>query len=376
MHFSVSSAELQKAFATVAGAIPGKTSMPILECVLMEREGDMLRLSATDLEISIVQHLPVQFQDASPALRVAVPAKRMLDTLRALPDFPVTFASDEDFNLSLRTDQGRYKMVGYSGNDFPALTVVADGAKVETEAAVLRRAIDRTRFAVGKDALRPAMMGIYFQIGTTEGRTVATDGHRLVRFSLEGLRCDTPLNFIAPEKALGLVGKVAADASSCTIEVAGGFVSFTFEHAQVLARLIDEMYPNYEAVIPKANDRRLTVNRASLLSAVKRVALYTSSTTRQVRMALQTGGVEIAAEDIERSSEAKEFVVADYDSTPMVIGFNADYLTEVLSNMDSEDLVLEFSTPNRAGVVLPVDQPGGEDLLMLIMPVLLNSSYG
>ena len=374
MRFTASSADLLKALTIAGGAVPTKSTLPILESILFERKGDTLHLSATDLEISIVQQMAVQFETNGTAgsNRIAVPAKRLIDTLRALPDLPVTFASDEGFNVTLRTDQGHYKMVGHDGADYPALPELNGEQRIETEGTLLKRAIQKTSFAVSRDALRPAMMGIYFQIHQDEGRAVATDGHRLVKLTLGQMTSTQPINFIVPEKALTLAGRIATE-SACTLLVDGGYVSIDFGNACVLARLIDESYPNYEAVIPSGNDRLLTVNRASMLAAVKRVGLYSSSMTNQIRLKLEANKVEVSAEDIERSSEAKETVLCEYDSDPMTIGFNALYLTEVLSNIDAEDIVFAFSSPNRAGVVTPLEQANDEEILMLIMPVMLNT---
>lgn len=374
MKFTTSSVTLRDALTTVGGAVPSKSTLPILECILFERDGDTLRLSATDLEISIVQRVAVQFEsNGSPkGNRVAVPAKRLLDTLRALPDLPIEFASDDDFGVTLRTDQGMYKMVGHDGADYPALPELAGEQRIETDGSLLRRAIQKTSFAVSKDALRPAMMGIYFQIQPDQGRAVATDGHRLVKLTLEEMTSSTPMSFIVPEKAMTLAGRIATD-EPCSIIVDGGHVCFEFSHSRVLARLIDEAYPNYEAVIPVENDRRLLVNRASLLAAVKRVGLYSSSMTNQIRLKIKDNTVEVSAEDIERSSEARETVLCEYDSGELVIGFNAIYLNEVLGNLDADDVVFEFSSPNRAGVVTPQEQQAGEDIMMLIMPVMLNT---
>jgi DNA polymerase III subunit beta len=376
MEFTVSSGSLLKALTTVGGAVPTKSTLPILECVLFERDGDVLRLSATDLEISIVQRLDVQFRGVTggPPERIAVPARRLLDTLRALPDLPVTFASDPDQQVELKTDQGRYKMVGFDGADYPALPSLEDVQEVETTAALLRHAITKSSFAVSKDALRPAMMGVLFQLRPDRARVVATDGHRLVRLELDDLVTEPALEFIIPEKALALAARVAApEESSCTIRVGSGYVAFDFEVARVLGRLIDEQYPNYEAVIPVENEKRLVVSRDALLAAVKRVALYSSSVTHQVRLSLEENRMTISAEDIERASEARETVLCEYDSESLQIGFNSVYLTEVLSNVDSEDVVMEFSTPNRAGVVTPAEESQGEHMLMLIMPVMLNT---
>ncbi len=372
MKFTASSADLLKALSVVAGAVPSKSTLPILESILFEQDGDSLRLSATDLEISIVQLVPVHLDAESGSSRIAVPARRLLDTLRALPDMPITFSADETFNVSLRTDQGLYKMVGFDGADFPALPQLSGNLNIRTSGHLLRRAITKTSFAVTRDALRPAMMGVYFQINKEGGRAVATDGHRLVRLRLEEVVSEEPVTFIVPEKALTLAARIAT-ADSCTIYVDGNHVGFDFGHSQVLTRIIDETYPNYEAVIPLENDRRLVVNGAALLAAVKRVGLYSSNLTNQVRLSLQQDQVEVSAEDIERSSEARETVLCEYSSEPMVIGFNAGYLTEVLHNVDSEEVVFEFSSPNRAGVVTPHEQAEGEDLLMLIMPVMLNT---
>ena len=378
MKFTASTADLQEALTTVNGAVPSKSTMPILECILFEREENYLRLSATDLEISIIERLPVQFESNSTGdqVRVAVPAKRLLDTIRALPDLPITFSANRDgdtFNVTLETDQGHYKMVGHDGADYPALPELSEEQTIQTDGVLLKRAVDKTSFAVSKDALRPAMMGVYFQLNPEGGRAVATDGHRLVKLVMEELTSPSSLEFIVPAKALKLVGKVAPD-EECTIAVDDGHVRFQLgSKSEVLARLIDESYPNYEAVIPSENDRYLTVNRDSMLNAVKRVGLYSSTMTNQIRLNLDSGKVKISAEDIERSSKANETVLCDYDAEHLEIGFNSVYLTEVLSNMDAEEVVFAFSTPNRAGVVRPQEQEVGEDILMLIMPVMLNT---
>ncbi len=374
MKFSVSSSDLQKALTAVSGAVPSKSTLPILECVLFEKDGEALKLAATDLEISIVQRLPVQFETngSGATERIAVPAKRLLDTLRALPDLPITFASDAEFQVELTTDQGRYKMVGYDGGDYPALPSLDGEREIATAGGVVKRAISKTGFAVSRDALRPAMMGIYFQVRPEHTRAVATDGHRLVKLVLDHITAEEPLDFVVPEKALNLTGKVAGD-GDCTIRVGGGYVGFDFGDTQVMGRMIDEQYPNYEAVIPVENDKQLTVSRDVLLAAVRRVALYSSSMTHQIRLKMEPNQLTISAEDIERASEAKERVLCEYDGPEMEIGFNSVYLMEVLANVDAEDVQFEFSSPNRAGVVTPAEQKDGEEMLMLIMPVMLNT---
>jgi len=378
MKFTASSADLLEALNTVKGAVPSKSTMPILECILFERDGDTLRLSATDLEISIIQTVPVQFEkNGTPkSTPIAVPAQRLIDTLRALPDLPIEFTADSDFEIRMETDQGHYKMVGHDGSDYPELPELEEAQEINVEGGLLGRTIDKTAFAVSQDALRPAMMGVYFQVGQDDTSVVATDGHRLVKLTLPELQAHTDIDFIVPEKATKLAGRIVEDDEICTTRVDESHVSFDFGNSRVLARLVDETYPNYQSVIPDGNDRHLVVNREDMLNAVTRVGLYSSSMTNQIRLEVTADTVTISAEDVERSSEAEETIHCDYDSEEMEIGFNSEYLTEVLSNVDCDEVVFELSSPNRAGIVLPREADGEaseEDILMLIMPVMLNT---
>lgn len=376
MKFSIPSDALQEALKTVSGAVPSKSTLPILESILFERDGDTLRLYATDLEISILEDLEVEFDSemTEENERIAIPAKRLLDTVRALPSLPVALSTDSDLNVTLTTDQGRYKMVGYDGGDYPAVPSLEDSESIETTGELVRHAVDKTGFAVSKDALRPAMMGVLFELENDRARFVATDGHRLIKLTTSTLSSEEAMTFIVPEKALDLAAKAAPDGEAdCTLRIGAGFVEFDYGDRRVIGRLIDETYPNYDSVIPIENEKRMTVSADAMLAAVGRVALYSSSTTHQIRLSLSEDAVEVAAEDIERASEAKERVLCEYESEPMEIGFNSVYLQEVLRNLDTEDAVFEFSTPNRAGIVRPKGESDDEEMLMLIMPVILNS---
>ncbi len=215
-------------------------------------------------------------------------------------------------------------------------------------------------------------MGVFFDIGEEESRIVATDGHRLVRLVRSDISAAKPVSFIAPEKALTLVSKTL-DEADCEMVVTGDHVSFQSGKTCVITRLINEQYPKYESVIPRENDKTLKINREQMLSTVKRVSVFSSSTTRQVRLQLKIDEIVISAEDLDMSSEARESIGSEYSDEPMEIGFNARYLMDVLNNIDDPEVVFEFSTPNRAGIVRPSDQDDQEDMLMLVMPVMLNS---
>lgn len=369
MKFSVSSGDLVQSLSAVVGAVPTKATMPILETVLFEIEDGKLKLCATDLEVSIVEHVAVDIQSEG---AVAVPARRLLDTLRQLPDIPVMFEVDDKGNVKFKTDKGNYKLAGEKAADFPAIPSLDGGQVIKTTTESLLRAIQKTSFAVSNDDLRPAMMGVFFQIGAEESKIVATDGHRLVRLIKRDLVAQSPASFIVPQKALNLVTKVL-DGSDCDLTISAEHVRFRSGNTMVITRLINETYPNYESVIPRENDKEMKVNRDQMLATVRRVSIFSSSTTRQIRLQMKPDELVIAAEDIDLSSEAKESIACEYSDPEMEIGFNARYLSDVLGNIDDPEVLFEFSTPNRAGIVRPAVQDEDEDMLMLVMPVMLNS---
>lgn len=369
MRFNVSSSELVKALSAVSGAVPNKATLPILETILFESADGQLRLTATDLEISIMETMNADIDEDG---AVAIPARRLTDTLRQLPDIPVAFEVDDKFNVKFRTDKGTYKLVGEDPDEFPEVPNLDEGHKLETTKEDILKAIDKTLFAVSNDDLRPAMMGVYFDIGPEESKFVATDGHRLVRYIKQNLTSDEEVNFIVPEKALNLVQK-ALHAEECVLTITEDHVRFKSGNTTVITRLINEQYPNYDSVIPRENDKKLVINKEQMLATVKRVAIFSSSTTRQIRLQMKSDKLTIRAEDIDMSSEAKETIACEYDNEEMEIGFNAKYLADVLGNVDDDEVYFEFSTPNRAGIVKPSEEEDDEQILMLVMPVMLNT---
>lgn len=369
MKFNITSGELVKALSAVAGVVPSKATLPILENVLFESVDGALKLTATDNEIYIVEQVAAEIvKDGS----VAIPARRLLDTMRQLPDIPLSFDIDDRCTVKFRTDRGAYKLVGAKAEDFPMLPSVNEGTTIMVDTESLTSGIEKTRFAVSTDDLRPNMMGVYFQVDEEKTRLVATDGHRLVRLVKYDMKGDVPVNFIVPDKALAQVTRTL-NGGETKMQITKHHVRFTNGEAEVIARLINESYPNYENVIPKENEKIMTVTKNDMLATVRRVSIFSSSTTRQIRLNLSQDEVSIFAEDYEMSSEARESIKCQYEAEDMVIGFNARYLADVLNNITNEEVTFAFSTPNRAGIVQPVEQAADEDLLMLIMPVMLNT---
>ena len=369
MKFNASSSELVKALSAVSGAVPNKATLPILETILFESEGDQLRLTATDLEISIIEYMTADIDEDG---AVAIPARRLVETLRQLPDIPVSFEVDEDFNINFRTDKGSYKLVGEDPDEFPEVPNLDDGQTLETQKDIILKAIDKTIFAVSDDDLRPAMMGVLFDLGPDGSKFVATDGHRLVKYIKSDLTTDEETQFIVPEKALNLVQKALHD-DTCSMTVTNDHVQFISGNTIVISRLVNEQYPNYESVIPHDNDKLMQIDKDQMLATVKRVSIFSSSTTRQIRLQIKNDKLTMRAEDIDMSSEAKETIACEYSDEGIEIGFNAKYLADVLGNVDDDEVHFEFSTPNRAGIVKPSNEDENEQILMLVMPVMLNS---
>lgn len=369
MKFNVSSGELVKSLSAVAGAVPAKATLAILEMVLFESENGKLKLTATDLEVTIAEYVNAEIEVEG---SVAVPARRLLETLRQLPDIPVYFDVDERNNVKFKTDKGTYRLAGENGDEFPEMPDLSQSVAIESDTGTIKDAIQKTSFAVSSDDLRPAMMGVYFQIGTESSKIVATDGHRLVRLTAINLTADKEINFIVPEKALNLTLK-SLDEMECTVKVTEEHVSFQSGNTRIIARLINQQYPNYETVIPRDNDKKMVVSKEQMLATVRRVSIFSSTTTRQIRLRVDKDQLTISAEDIDMSSEAKEAIEAEYSDEAMEIGFNARYLADVLNNVDHSEVLFEFSTPNRAGIVKPAEQDEENDILMLVMPVMLNS---
>jgi DNA polymerase III subunit beta len=369
MKFNVTSSDLNQGLSAVIGAVPAKATLPILETILFESEDGRLKLTATDLEISIIEYIDAEIEEEG---SVAIPARRLLETLRQLPNIPVYFEVDDRQNIQFKTDKGTYKLVGEVADEFPQTPEMKESVVLNTTNDLIQKAIQKTIFAVSNDDLRPAMMGVYFEINNGGSKFVATDGHRLVRFHNKGLRSDEELDFIVPDKALGLVVK-ALDDEECELTISKDHARFKSGNTIVITRLINEQYPNYESVIPRDNEKNLVISKEQMLSTVRRVSVFSSSTTRQIRLQLEQDKMTIRAEDLDMSSEAKETISCDYSDESMEIGFNAKYLADVLSNIDGDEVHFEFSSPNRAGIVKPSDQEKGEQMLMLVMPVMLNS---
>ncbi len=375
--FIVSSSALLKVLTPLASVISNNPVVPILENFLFSIAKGVLTITASDLEVSMVTTLPVE---ATESVALAVPSRRLLDVLKQLPDQPVTFDLDDvTYAIELKTANGRFKWAGEKADDYPKVPAVLPAVvpALELPSSVLAQAIRKTIFAISGDELRPAMTGVLIQLAATQLTFVATDGHRLLRYRRTDLGAGgAGRDVIVPRKAWGLL-KSSLPAEPTVVKVVFGTsnVLFTLNGLTIVARLIDERYPNYENVIPVSNPNVMLMSRVELLNSVRRIELMSNRTTHLVRLQLSGSHVVLSAEDLDFQSEATETLTCQYDGEDMEIGFSAKFLQELLSNIGSDEVSLALSTPNRAGLLTPAShaKTEGEDVLMMVMPFMLNN---
>ncbi|RKS50474.1 DNA polymerase-3 subunit beta [Gillisia mitskevichiae] len=372
MKFIVSSTYLLKQLQILGGVINNNNTLPILDNFLFELKKDELTVSASDLETTMSAKLKVESDSEG---SIAVPARLLLETLKTFPEQPLTFVVEDNNTIELSSNHGKYALAYANGEEFPNAVELSDPSSTIIQGDVLAMAISKTIFASGNDDLRPVMSGVFFQF-STEGLTfVATDAHKLVKYSREDVTASQAAEFIMPKKPLNLLkGILAGSETDVLIEYNESNAKFIFEDTQLICRLIDGKYPNYEAVIPKENPNKLVIDRSQFLSSVRRVSIFSNKTTHQVRLKIAGAELNISAEDIDYSNKAEERLTCSYQGDDMQIGFNSRFLTEMLNNLNANEVQLEMSLPNRAGILTPVDGlDEGEKITMLVMPVMLNS---
>ena len=288
---------------------------------------------------------------------------------------PLTFVIEDNNTIEISSNHGKYALAYASADEFPNAISLDKASTTVVSADILATAISKTIFATGNDDLRPVMSGVFFQFSTESLTFVATDAHKLVKYSRTDVKADETAEFIMPKKPLNLLkGILSGSDDTVSIEYNDSNAKFSFENSVLICRLIDGKYPNYEAVIPKENPNHLTISRNQFLNSVRRVSIFSNKTTHQIRLKIAGAELNISAEDIDYSNKAEERLTCDYQGDDMQIGFNSRFLSEMLSNLNADDVQLEMSMPNRAGILTPIDGlDEGETVTMLVMPVMLNS---
>ena len=369
MRFSTSKLELQKALQKLSKAIPTRTTLPILGCVLIDAKEEHTTLKTTDLEITIQVEVPSSLEEAGTA---AVPLKTLLEITNELPDIRVTISVNHKNNVTIKTELGEYDIMARPPEEFPATPEQKEATRITTSGEVLKKVIDATAFAVSRDELKPALTGVLMQI-TAKGITaVSTDGHRLVKHSQKDFEAGGfSGEIIVPKKFLLYLSSQLLK-QEVVLYFGETHLLAKFDNDLILTRVINEKFPDYQSVIPKDNNKKLRVEKDMLLGAIRRVSIFSNKSTHQVALSLESGSVKIRTEDPEKSSKAEESLSAEYEGEPIVIGYNAEYLKDIISHVRGKTIEIELNTPVSAALFNPESQNEQSESLMLLMPIRLN----
>lgn len=372
MKFIVSSSVLLKQLQQISGVISNNTVLPILEDFLFELEGKNLHIVATDLETVMRVHLEIESNDAG---RICIPSKILLDTLKNLPDQPVTFNIDPSNAIEITTESGKYKIMGESAESFPKEPSKENATPFSIPENALLTGINKTLFAASTDDFRPAMTGVFVEITSDYTHFVTTDAHRLVKYKRTDVKLNESASFILPKKPLNILKNILNDSDEL-LEAAFNEKHFfvSSKTIQLSCRLIDARFPDYRVVIPTDNPYTLTLHRQMFQSALKRVNVFANKSTNQVAFTIGVNELQLAAQDIDFSFEGNERLACQYDGEQLQIAFNAKFLSEMLNVLDTDEVKMELSASNKAGLLKPMENGDHEELVMLIMPLMLNNS--
>ena len=374
MTFTLSSSVLSNKLGILAKVINSKNSLSILDSFLFSVDGETLTVTASDNNNMMKCFIPLT--NASGQGAFCVSNKLILNAVKELAEQPLTFEVDDNSNgIKIVYQNGSYSIMGQSADEYPNMQQINDGyTETQISASALANNIQRTLFATANDELRMVMNGIYFDLKEDCLNLVASDGHKMVRNMLFECKASVPASFILPKKPAGLLRSVLStdDETPGTIKFNNNNAEITFPDGLLSCRLIEGRYPNYASVIPTDNPNIVTVDRKALISALRRVLPFASESTQLIKLRLEMNSLQLNAEDIDFATSAYEDVICEYGGVPMSIGFKGSALTEILNNLSSDDVVIELADPSRAGVIRPSEQPENEDVLMLIMPMLLN----
>ena len=372
MRFIVTSTSLLKNLQQISGVISSNTVLSVLEDFLFELSGTTLTLTSTDLET--MMRVQMEVNDADGDGRICIPSKILLEYLKNLPEQPMNFnINEQDLSIEMASDVGKYRITGERADDFPKEPAPSDTSAFTMPSITLLECINKTLFAVSSDTLRPAMTGVYFELGTDNISFVSTDAHRLVQLRRSDVNCPEVGGFVVPKKPLQqLRSTLPSDSTMLQLAYNSSHLFVTGERFSLSCRLIDARFPDYKAVIPAENPYRLTINRADFTSALRRVSIFANKTTNQVVLDINGNTIQISAQDIDFSYEGKEMLSCQYSGDDMKIAFNAKLMVELINNIEGTEVLIELSSPTRAGIFKPVELIENEFLLTLLMPLMVG----
>ncbi|MFZ1798703.1 MAG: DNA polymerase III subunit beta [Chitinophagaceae bacterium] len=371
MKFIVSSSLLLKNLQQINGVISANTVLPVLEDFLFEIQDKKMSVLATDLETVMRVQMDVESKTNG---KVCIPAKILMESLKNIPEQPLTFNIDKNFSIEITSDNGKYKVMGENPDNFPKEPVAEETVEFEISSSSFLSGISKALISVSTDDLRPAMTGVLVEMNTNEIRFVSTDAHRLMMYTRKDVTCPQQHSFIVPRKPLMLLKNVLPQNEDMLV------ISYNNNHlfiqhgtTKLVCRLIDARFPDYKVVIPKENPFKMVVNTNDFQGALKRVSIFSNKSTSQVVLTISGSELQLAGQDVDFSFEGNERMNCQYDGEDLQIAFNAKFMIEMLGAVDAEEVAIELSTPNKAGIIRPLNQDEGEDIMMLVMPLMINS---
>ncbi|MEJ5351661.1 MAG: DNA polymerase III subunit beta [Melioribacteraceae bacterium] len=376
MEFKVNSKELEKLLSKIIPAVPTRTPMKILENFLFDIKDGLLTVYATDLEISLKSFLSVVSDDN---VKFVVPAHKLYDLVKSFKETTIHFQLQEsNKKVNLTTDIGKYSLSYLEADDYPEIPSLNESKEQEINEITingedLRSAIERTAFAMSKEEIRPALLGTLFEFSDDGLRFVTTDGHRLVNLLRKNIEAPIKKQYVVPERAVNVLTKIL-DEKEVKVYFTNTYVSFRLSDIELISRLISHKYPEYQSVIPLENEFILKVNTKELNDSIKRMMLFSTSNTRRVKFSLNKENITISAEDVDTGSAGEEKVMCEYSGEPMDIGFNSQYMNDILSHLnDYEEVIFKLHSPTKAVIIEPAEKKENIDLMMLLMPVRINT---
>ena len=369
MIFSTSKTELQKALQKLAKASPLRSTLPSLSCFLIKTKDEKAVLKATDLEITIETTIPTSIEEPGIA---SLPIKTLLDITNELPETRITFSVNENNNVKITTDLGEYNIMAKPPDEFPNTPKIQNSDKIAIEGKILKEIIDSSSFAVSRDELKPALTGVLFKISSEGVIAVSTDGHRLVKYKRNDYSTNSTINdIIIPKKFLSYLSNHISG-SDVILHIEENHMAAKIKDDIISTRIISESFPNYESVIPKDNNKRLTISKEDLLGAIRRVSIFSNKSTHQVVLDLSSTKCSITTEDPEKASKARESIPATYEGDPVLIGYNAEYLKDVITHVPNNEIVIDLNTPVSAALFSSSKKDENIESTMLLMPIRLN----
>ena len=376
MKFVVSSTELLGHLQSVSRVISSKNTLPILDNYLFALNDNELEITASDLETTLITK--IHLENASENGKVAVPAKILNDSLKEFPEQPLTFEINLDnMSIVISSENGQFTVVGQNGDEFPQMAKIKDDEKtsLDLDSELLLTGISKALFATADDELRPVMNGIYMEISEDNLTFVASDAHKLVRYKRMDGKGESSSAFILPKKPASLLKNILPREDNVVkVEFDDKNASFILSEYTLVCRLVEGNYPSYNSVIPTNNPNKLNIGRLELYNSLKRVSVFSNQASNLVKLQLKGNQLTVSAQDIDFSISAYERLNCQYDGDDMEIGFKSTFLIEILSNLGTDDVVIELSDPTRAGLILPTPSENeNEDVLMLLMPMMINT---